>query len=258
MSAQNTIERVFTLEKELQEFITDCRNREHSESYLISVLHKVQARYGFLSQDHMQEVAELLGVPASTVSGVATFYHFFRLQPQGKYKVSFCMGTACYVKGAPGIIDAFKEELGVDIGETTKDGSSHWRSPAARSLRSGTGCDDQRDRTRQIDARIRSRIDRRDQKKRRGLNPHGDLPIPGWSVYLCAVCECSSTVEPQPSKLLTRVRLPSLAQRTQVAPWCGLRSFFLDEWRPAPVRVTDTGPTGAQAGCVSGASLMGW
>ncbi|HPN82153.1 MAG TPA: NADH-quinone oxidoreductase subunit NuoE [Spirochaetota bacterium] len=122
MSAQNTIERVFTLEKELQEFITDCRNREHSESYLISVLHKVQARYGFLSRDHMQEVAELLGIPASTVSGVATFYHFFRLQPQGKYKVSFCMGTACYVKGAPGIIDAFKEELGVDIGETTKDG----------------------------------------------------------------------------------------------------------------------------------------
>ena len=122
MSAQNTIERVFTLDKELQEFITDCRKKEHSESYLISVLHKVQARYGFLSQDHMQEVAELLGVPASTVSGVATFYHFFRLQPQGKYKVSFCMGTACYVKGAPAIIDAFKEELGIEIGETTKDG----------------------------------------------------------------------------------------------------------------------------------------
>ena len=122
MSAHDTAERQYTLDRELQAYISECRGKEHSESFLISVLHKVQARYGYLSQEHMQEVAELLGVPASTVSGVATFYHFFRLQPQGKYKVSFCLGTACYVKGAPAIIDAFKEELGIDVGETTKDG----------------------------------------------------------------------------------------------------------------------------------------
>lgn len=122
MSTQYTAERVFTLEREIQDFIADCRTKEHVESFLISVLHKVQSRYGFLSTEHMQEVAELLGVPASTVSGVATFYHFFRLQPQGKYKISFCLGTACYVKGAPAIIDVFKEELGIDTGETTKDG----------------------------------------------------------------------------------------------------------------------------------------
>ena len=122
MTIQAIPERTYTLSAELQAFISDCRKREHSESFLITVLHKVQAQYGFLSVEHMQEVAELLGVPASTVSGVATFYHFFRLKPQGKYKVCFCTGTACYVRGIPAIMDAFSSELGVDMGETTKDG----------------------------------------------------------------------------------------------------------------------------------------
>jgi NADH:ubiquinone oxidoreductase subunit E len=122
MTAPSTSERKYTLEKELQDFIASCRKREHSGSFLITVLHKVQARYGFLSNEHMQEVAELLNVPASTVSGVATFYHFFRLKPQGKYMINFCLGTACYVRGAPLVVEAFKEELGIDVGETTKDG----------------------------------------------------------------------------------------------------------------------------------------
>jgi len=122
MTTQSIIERKYTLDPELQDFIASCRKREHHDSFLITVLHKVQARYGFLSFEHMQEVAELLGVPASTVSGVATFYHFFRLKPQGKYKVVFCMGTACYVRGVAAIIDAFKNELGVELGETTQDG----------------------------------------------------------------------------------------------------------------------------------------
>ena len=122
MTTQNITERKYTLEKELQDFIASCRSREHTESFLITVLHKVQARYGYLSNEHMQEVAELLNVPSSTVSGVATFYHFFRLKPQGKYKVNFCLGTACYVRGIQEVVDAFSNELGVGIGETTKDG----------------------------------------------------------------------------------------------------------------------------------------
>ena len=70
----------------------------------------------------MQEVAEYLKVPAAKVSGVATFYHFFRLKPQGKYNISICMGTACYVKGADKVLDAFKFALRINEGETTKDG----------------------------------------------------------------------------------------------------------------------------------------
>lgn len=111
-----------TLAPDIVQYIKECRGKEHSESYLISVMHRVQDRYGFLSNHHMQEIAELLEVPAATVSGVATFYHFFRLKPQGKNMIHICMGTACYVKGAPEVLEAFKDELGIDVGDTTKDG----------------------------------------------------------------------------------------------------------------------------------------
>ena len=69
----------------------------------------------------MPNVAQRLQVPTSTVSGVATFYHFFRLQPKGKYHISLCLGTACFVKGADKVLDAFRTELGVELGETTPD-----------------------------------------------------------------------------------------------------------------------------------------
>ncbi|MCG8571663.1 MAG: NADH-quinone oxidoreductase subunit NuoE [Spirochaetes bacterium] len=110
-----------TLDKSIITFIEECKSKANSESFLISILHKVQGKYGYLSQEHMQEVAETLGVPASTVSGVATFYHFFRLTPRGKYNISVCMGTACYVKGADKVVEEFKDHLGIAEGETTPD-----------------------------------------------------------------------------------------------------------------------------------------
>ncbi len=110
------------LAQDILDFIDECRDREHSESYLIAVLHKIQQRYGYLSQEHMDQVAQRLQVPTATVSGVATFYHFFRLQPRGKFSISICLGTACFVKGADKVLEAFQNELGIDIGETTSDG----------------------------------------------------------------------------------------------------------------------------------------
>lgn len=111
-----------TLHPDVVEFIEECLGREHPESFLMAVLHKVQDYHGFLSQAHMYEVAQRLQVPTSTVSGVSTFYHFFRLKPRGKYAISVCLGTACFVKGADNILEAFKMELGIKLGETTKDG----------------------------------------------------------------------------------------------------------------------------------------
>lgn len=111
----------YKLEKEIVDFIEECKQKEHPESYLIAVLHKVQEKYGYLSQDNMDAVAHLLGVPTADVCGVATFYHFFRLKPQGKFHISVCLGTACFVKGADTILQNFKSELGIDIGETTTD-----------------------------------------------------------------------------------------------------------------------------------------
>jgi NADH:ubiquinone oxidoreductase subunit E len=109
------------LSQHIIDYISLCLTREHPESYLIAVLHKIQEQYGFLSQEHMDEVAQRLQVPASFVSGVATFYHFFRLKPTGKCSISVCLGTACFVKGADKILDAFSKELGIGLGETTAD-----------------------------------------------------------------------------------------------------------------------------------------
>ncbi len=110
------------LDKDILDYIQDCRQLEHPESYLIAVLHRIQERYGYLSESHMDQVAHLLNVPTANVFGVATFYHFFRLKPKGKYAISVCMGTACFVKGADQVLEQFRMELGINIGETTQDG----------------------------------------------------------------------------------------------------------------------------------------
>ncbi|HPI72352.1 MAG TPA: NADH-quinone oxidoreductase subunit NuoE [bacterium] len=111
-----------SLNQAILDFIDLCKTKPHADSYLIAVLHKVQQTYGYLSEEHMYEVAQRLQVPTSVVSGVATFYHFFRLQPRGKYAISVCLGTACFVKGADKILDAFRTELGIELGETSSDG----------------------------------------------------------------------------------------------------------------------------------------
>ncbi len=111
------------LPEHVVQFIQTCMNEEHSESQLISVLHKVQDHFGYLGKEQMDAVAQLMQVPAAKVTGVATFYHYFRLRPCGKFMINVCMGTACYVKGADRIVDRLKNELGISFGETTGDGA---------------------------------------------------------------------------------------------------------------------------------------
>lgn len=111
-----------TLPEHIVEFIEQCKKEEHPESKLIKVLQLVQDHFGYLGTTQMDAVAQLLQVPMAKVSGVATFYHFFRLVPRGKYMIRICLGTACYVKGAERLVEKFQEELGIRLGETTKDG----------------------------------------------------------------------------------------------------------------------------------------
>ncbi|MCK6625018.1 MAG: NAD(P)H-dependent oxidoreductase subunit E [Anaerolineae bacterium] len=87
------------------------------------VLNELQNRIGFISKAMQAYVAQQLRVPLSEVNGVVTFYSFFTTSPRGKHTVKFCLGTACYVGGAPGLIEKAKQVLGVDPGETTEDGS---------------------------------------------------------------------------------------------------------------------------------------
>lgn len=104
------------------QFIDHFRGTDHPASALISVLHRVQAVFGYLGNDQLDAVAQIMQIPAAKVAGVASFYHFFRLQPRGRYVINVCLGTACYVKGADRVAQRFQDELGIAWGETTKDG----------------------------------------------------------------------------------------------------------------------------------------
>lgn len=107
---------------EISAYIDACCQKPNPKSHLISVLHKVQATYGYLAPAHQDAVAQLLQVPAAKVAGVASFYHFFRLEPRGRFIISVCLGTACYVKGADRVAQKLMEELGITFGETSTDG----------------------------------------------------------------------------------------------------------------------------------------
>ncbi|MDR0522679.1 MAG: NADH-quinone oxidoreductase subunit NuoE [Planctomycetaceae bacterium] len=89
---------------------------------LIPILQEVQERLGFLSRESVEIVGKTLGIPASKIYGVATFYNQFRFSPQGKYHIQICRGTACHVKGSAAILDVIKRELKIETGETTRDG----------------------------------------------------------------------------------------------------------------------------------------
>jgi len=89
---------------------------------LIETLHTVQEAFGCLDDTALRYVAVSLRVPLSRAYGVATFYHFFTLKPAGLHTCVICLGTACYIKGAPQLVDTLKHELGVSPGETTEDG----------------------------------------------------------------------------------------------------------------------------------------
>lgn len=88
---------------------------------LIPVLHEAQELYGYLPMAVQKQVAEGLGIALADVYGVVTFYTQFSLNPKGKYKVSVCLGTACYVKGAGPIFDKISSILKIKNGECTED-----------------------------------------------------------------------------------------------------------------------------------------
>ncbi len=95
---------------------------QYSQDALIEVLHAAQETFGFLSDDTMTYIAHELKLPPSWVYGVATFYHFFNLKPQGEHTCTICMGTACFVKRAGDIVETLEKEFDVKAGETTADG----------------------------------------------------------------------------------------------------------------------------------------
>lgn len=94
----------------------------HQSRGLIETLHTVQEAFGYLDEQALRYVANSLRVPLSRAYGVATFYHFFTLKPAGEHTCVVCMGTACYIKGAPQLLAAVQHELEIVPGETTENG----------------------------------------------------------------------------------------------------------------------------------------
>ncbi|MEY4387849.1 MAG: bidirectional hydrogenase complex protein HoxE [Verrucomicrobiota bacterium] len=98
------------------------KKHQFRQDSLIEVLHKAQELFGYLEDDLLLFISHKLKLPPSRVYGVATFYHFFSLKPQGEHTCVVCLGTACYVKGADKVIDALQAKLQIKSGETTPDG----------------------------------------------------------------------------------------------------------------------------------------
>ncbi|HDZ40548.1 MAG TPA: NADH-quinone oxidoreductase subunit NuoE [Bacteroidetes bacterium] len=94
----------------------------NDEQELINVLHKCQEHFGYLPAEVQEVISEALQVPLAKIYGVVTFYSFFTMTPKGQNPVSICMGTACYVRGAEKVLEEFKKELEIEVGQTTDDG----------------------------------------------------------------------------------------------------------------------------------------
>ncbi len=117
-------------EWDLQKVDTVLKNFEKPADSLIAVLQELQAVFGYLPEPVLLRVCEKTGIPAATLSGVATFYAQFRMAPPGRHQVLVCMGTACHVNGAGSVAEAVEDALGVPEGETTADGAFSWEKVA--------------------------------------------------------------------------------------------------------------------------------
>ncbi|SHJ75523.1 NADH-quinone oxidoreductase subunit NuoE family protein [Tepidibacter formicigenes] len=104
--------------KKLNEIIEKYKEEE---GMLIRILQKSQEIFGYLPEKVQTYISQKLNIPVSTINGVVSFYSLFSEEPQGKYTIGVCLGTACYVKGAQDVLEAIKEELQIDVGETSMD-----------------------------------------------------------------------------------------------------------------------------------------
>ena len=89
---------------------------------LIPILNDVQEKYGYIPKIAQLEISNYLNVPMAEIYGVITFYSRFTLEPKGKYNISVCLGTACFVKGSQAILDRLKDRLKLEEGKTSEDG----------------------------------------------------------------------------------------------------------------------------------------
>lgn len=119
----DNVEVKVNLSKEKVDKINEiCNMYDNEPRELINILHETQHEFGYLPAEVQDVIAHNLHISVAQVYGVVTFYSFFSMIPKGEHPISICTGTACYVRGAEKVLEEFKRELNVKVGETTPDG----------------------------------------------------------------------------------------------------------------------------------------
>lgn len=109
-------------EEQKAELLKVIAEKKDENGALMPILQKAQDIYGYLPIEVQTIISDEMNIPLEKVYGVATFYSQFSLFPKGKYRISVCLGTACYVKGSGDIFNKLEEVLGIKGGECTPDG----------------------------------------------------------------------------------------------------------------------------------------
>jgi NADH-quinone oxidoreductase subunit E len=114
------------LEPDILKEIDDCVERwSDQEGNLIMILHEIQNHHGYVPRECSLLLSEKTGIPLARIYEVLTFYHYFRLIPQGRHNITVCNGTACYLKGSTRLLDELETRLGIKEGQTTTDRQFH-------------------------------------------------------------------------------------------------------------------------------------
>lgn len=114
--------RLIITDEQKKEFLTEIERHQKNPGPLMPILHEAQRIFGCIPIEVQKIVSKKTGVSIAEINGIVTFYSSFTIEPKGEHIVGVCLGTPCYVRGAQTILDAVKKELGIDVGETTKDG----------------------------------------------------------------------------------------------------------------------------------------
>ncbi|MBN1755965.1 NAD(P)H-dependent oxidoreductase subunit E [bacterium] len=107
--------------EELEKITRIIKDYKDKKGNLLPALHDVNISYNYLPENILRYISEELDIPLSLIYQIATFYNAFSLKPKGKYTINVCLGTACYIKGANRILEAFQNLLRIKVGNTTED-----------------------------------------------------------------------------------------------------------------------------------------
>jgi NADH:ubiquinone oxidoreductase subunit E len=126
MSTAAVLPTLRDLEPDILQEIDNCVERwSDQEGNLIMILHEIQNHHGYVPRESSLLLSEKTGVPLARIYEVLTFYHYFRLVPQGRHSITVCNGTACYLKGSARLLGELESRLGIKDGETTEDRGFH-------------------------------------------------------------------------------------------------------------------------------------